>query len=491
MSTIKNKDILSVYLPVTPEVLNEAIRLASDKNTRVENLSLCISQDPVITLEILKQVNTAYFSSNTQTCSSLKKAITKLGLDATQSVLEGLESRTHSISPEIDELVTFYKDKCKRASVISKIITNQLTDKTVEEECIISSLFLYIGYIVTIVYLGENFISLTKECATENILRYQLEKRFNIIVSSLSLSYAKHNGMPQKIVSGLDRDYCKKNDPSLALIRQVVWSAYELVEAFDSDKWKKYAPSEVLPMKSMIRTLGFSEDKYSKIYEKASSFFISYKMLNDKKIFNKKLNEKNNIKFKEKKFDLDNKDTKKQPKPKSKISNIVIETKKSNSPKNNIFISNAAKVLDNSTTSENAITNILELLVDSDIFEKAAIMVVSNDKKKALVVCSRGPIGNGQEIDITDPLSPIAQSFTKVQSFGTKESENSPFGSKSYAIAPVAVEHSTPVILYADCGKNESLPFVSRRIFRNALDLLNEKLPELQGSIPVELKDYK
>jgi HD-like signal output (HDOD) protein len=139
-------------------------------------------------------------------------------------------------------------------------------------------------------------------------------------------------------------------------------------------------------------------------------------------------------------------------------------------------------------SSEELLANLLKMLVDNGPFEKSALIVVSKDRKNAIVVAARGNnIGCGQRVVLDDPLSPLAQCFSKVQSFGTKGNEASPFGSKSFAVAPIAADHDTPVALYADCGNEGTVTFEARRIFRTVVDLLNEKLPTIPGGIPVEL----
>jgi hypothetical protein len=115
-------------------------------------------------------------------------------------------------------------------------------------------------------------------------------------------------------------------------------------------------------------------------------------------------------------------------------------------------------------------------------------MVVSKDRKTAIVIAARGPqIATGQQLLLDDPLSPLAQCFSKVQSFGNRASSESPWGSKAFALAPIDANHETPVALYADCGINGSITFEARRIFRVVVDILNQKLPTLPGGLPVEL----
>jgi len=143
------------------------------------------------------------------------------------------------------------------------------------------------------------------------------------------------------------------------------------------------------------------------------------------------------------------------------------------------------------TNSQDLLNSFLDLLVASGVshgpFEKSALIVVSEDRQTATVVASRGPqISKGEVLVLEDPLSPLAQCFSKVQSFGVQSSASSPWGSKAFALAPLKSSHSTPVALYADCGTDGKLPFDARRVFRNVVEILNSRLPALPGGIPTD-----
>jgi hypothetical protein len=126
----------------------------------------------------------------------------------------------------------------------------------------------------------------------------------------------------------------------------------------------------------------------------------------------------------------------------------------------------------------------LDMLIGNGMFQRSALIVVSAEKDRATVVAARGTdLEKGQTIIIDDPVSPFAQAFARVQSFGHKESELSPFGSKSFALAPIAANHPTPVVLYADAG-NDPITFEGRRVFREVIVMLSEKLPQLPGGLP-------
>ncbi|MCB0338608.1 MAG: hypothetical protein KDD53_03340, partial [Bdellovibrionales bacterium] len=157
-------------------------------------------------------------------------------------------------------------------------------------------------------------------------------------------------------------------------------------------------------------------------------------------------------------------------------------------PESNKFVDEMVGWFDEAKNSEQLLSDLLQKLIDEGPFVRTALIVVSKERDNAIVVASRGPdIGNGQKLVLDDPLSPLAKCFSKVQSFGSSRSTSSPWGSKAFALSPIDVDHSTPVALYADCGDERGLPFEARRIFRNMVDLLNQKLPQIPGGIPVEI----
>ena len=516
---IKKTSLLSTVIPVSTDVLQESIRLVGDSNTRIENLAICISQDPSLVIEILKNANTSFFSGGKSSTISVKTALTRLGGDTITQILNSLQERNEPQNEEVLKYLNEYRDKCKRASIIARMFSESI-NKMIEEECLASGLFLYLGYILAILNLQEEFVTLAKN-NSQATLKFKLSKDFNIDVEQASIDYLIKQGMPEIIISGLDRDTQVKNDKNKSLLKSIVWSAFEFIEFFDSNKWEKLAPGQILSPKSPIRALPLNETQYRKIYERAAGYFISNQLLNmtkqktrqnapkeqetpqnDEEKFEKESmsptktivdvsfqNELNELLGAVKKDKFKLKQAKDEPikVARKKLEELTITTPiDTYSEESNKLLRKTELLLNGIKTSEEAIKKILEILVDKGPFEKACIIVVSDDKDDAIVACSRGPIGNGQRLSIKDSLSPLAQSFSKIQSFGNKQGAESPFGSKSFAVTPRDVNHTTPVSLYADCG-DKSLTFEARRIFRNVADILNQRLPALAGGIPIEV----
>ena len=320
-----------------------------------------------------------------------------------------------------------------------------------------------------------------------------------------------------------------------------------MVDAFDGNKWEKLAPGRQLPPKSPLRSLQIHETQYLKMYERASEFLFSSRLLDEKK----KL-ERETLTFETPEAEapaerpasaaaagsLDQeisallRETGEEPleesapSPSAEAAGTPAEADSSrpaepdttdqfrlqaskevkktaaraaNAPsrvappklttdRGARIVTDVSKMIGDAKNSETLLLDLLDKLIKEGCFSKSALVVVSNDRSRAIVVAARGEdIGNGQTIDITDPLSPLAQCFSKVQSFGNRESEHSPFGSKAFAVAPIDADHETPVALYADCGNDGSLTFEARRVFRTVVELLNDKLPQIPGGIPIEL----
>jgi HD-like signal output (HDOD) protein len=154
------------------------------------------------------------------------------------------------------------------------------------------------------------------------------------------------------------------------------------------------------------------------------------------------------------------------------------------------MLSTAARTLSLAQDSEQLMALVLTTLMQYG-FEKAAIIVVSKDKSEGLVTAARGSISPGTRIELDLAFSPIAQGISKVQSTKDPTQSLSPFGSSTFALAPLKADHQTPVCLYADCGKDNTISFETRRTFRGLVGVVNTIMPRLPGGllneIPTEL----
>ncbi|MCB0317182.1 MAG: HDOD domain-containing protein [Bdellovibrionales bacterium] len=524
-------------------IWQEARKLISDKNIRVEDLATCCAQDPVLVIELLKSANAMFFSVGRSPITSAKVAIVRLGSDTVLSIFEKINERVQVDDEDVLHWIEHHRSRCQRTSIIARVFAEAIA-RTLADDAQAAGLLLNIGEMLATQHLGRQYVELAEELKRSGV-NYRLSNDFKFDVEKMGATYLRRNGIPEALLFAIDRDAMNRSQER-AVLRPLVQAASELVEAFDNNRWEKLAPGKNLPSKSAIRLLQLDEGQYLKIYERASEYLFSARLLEEK---NKQKAISNNFDdnsspiavglssvqeaLQDEIFDLlgggseekseqkENAPTSNAVRPSTQITEIQAElidpsdqfklspknkaektAPRANKPAQQIvapalatrgkgtkIVSDLANLIEDASSSEEVITNILAKLVDQGPFEKTALIVVSKDRKNAIVVASRGPgMGNGLKLELKDPLSPLAKCFSKVQSFGNKSNEASPFGSKAFALSPIDADHETPVALYADCGNDASITFEARRIFRTVVDILNRRLPSLPGGIPVELK---
>lgn len=533
-------------MPVDLNVWHQARNLITDKGIRVEELAAACVQDPVIVLELLRVANAMYFSGGRAPITSVKNAIVRLGSEVVVELLEDLKTRPQIVDPEVLKHFSLHRSRCRRVAITATILS-QVAARKLSDDCQTAALFTSIGEMLAVFHYQEEYVALAEEQTRTRII-YHLANDFRFDVELMGLKYLRKNGLPEVLVFALDRE-AKTRNPDRAVSRPICLGAAELVDAFDTNRWEKLAPGKTLPSKSNLRLLRIDDNQYLKVYERVAEYLFAVKLAEERKKAAAEpepealppepeadsevdelaadiellLKTAPAVEPEENSVDLRSKSSKSSAdasmslrstntqRVESTASNatdqfsleagsaakrvarqaapVKIDPPKLRTTKGTAIVTAISEMFEDASSSEELLSMLLERLTREGPFEKSALIVVSKDRKNAIVVAARGPnIGNGQKIDIDDPLSPLAQCFTKVQSFGNRPNQSSPFGSKAFALAPIHADHDTPVALYADCGTEGSLTFEARRIFRTVVDILNQKLPSIPGGIPVELK---
>lgn len=541
----------SILLPPDMAIWQEARRLVTDKNIRVEDLAICASQDPVIVIELLRISNAMFFSGGRSPITTAKTAIVRLGSDVVLDSLDKMKDRPRIENDDVRHWFEFHRNRCKRVSIVATILAEALA-RTMTDDCQAAGLFLYVGEMLAVAHLGEAYVSIAEELSRSGII-YRLAQDHKFDVEKMGVTYLRRQGIPEALLFVLDRD-ARSRAPDRAIMKPICMCASEMLEAFDANRWEKLAPGKTLPPKSAIRMLQMSDAQYLRVYERVSEFLFSLRMLEEKKkqesvlgapteaaipvttpseeekvldseirnLLSESSEEEEapkaarpvtkpapakpkaaaakptretvitsvnqNIGSQDDQFSLGTAKSGARTVPRVEPVRRNIEPPKLRTAGGNKVLTSITSMFDTAKSSEELLSQLLQMLVDGGPFEKSALIVVSKDRKHAIVVAARGPnIGNGQKLALEDPLSPLAQCFSKVQSFGNRGSSSSPFGSKAFALSPIDADHDTPVALYADCGNHGSLTFEARRVFRTVVDILNQKLPQVPGGIPVEL----
>jgi HD-like signal output (HDOD) protein len=539
---------LGLLLPPDRAVWAEARRLVGNKNIRVEDLAICAAQDPIIVIELLRIANAMFFSGGRSPITSAKSAIIRLGSDVVLETLDKIGERPDTEDPKVSVYVEEHRQRAKRFSIVATILSEALA-RNLTEDAQTSALFASMGELLAAAFFKKTYVELAAGNSRSS-LHYRLVQDHKFDCEKMGVLYLRRNGIPEAILFALDRQAASRV-PERAILRPLCQAAVEMCDAFDGKRWEKLAPGKPIPPKSAIRMLQIPDAQYLKIYERASEYLFSAKVIEDMRReggaprpaatspapastgdsraeldseigalvkgvgveFEEELAPpqppsgraaspgeraaqvkvagavKGVVESREVLDQFGLSGAKAQPKKVARSNDVkLVEPPVIHTPNGTTIVTAITDSFENATRSEDLLAGLLQALVDKGPFEKSALIVVSKDRRSAVVVAARGPnIGNGQKLSLDDPLSPLAQCFSKVQSFGNKESPTSPFGSKAFALSPIDADHDTPVALYADCGNSGSLSFEARRIFRTVVDVLNQKLPSIPGGIPVEI----
>ena len=195
---------LGFVLPTDPHIWQECRKLVSDKNSRVENLAICASQDPVISMELLRVSNAMYFSGGKAPITTLKTAIVRLGADVVLEHLEELGKRAVVEDEDIRHWIEVHRSRCKRTAIVAKII-GEAVARTLSDDCEAAALFGGVGEMLAAGYLGETYVKLAEEHSRSGV-NYRLAQDQKFDVEKMGLNYLKRQGIPEALLFAIDRE---------------------------------------------------------------------------------------------------------------------------------------------------------------------------------------------------------------------------------------------------------------------------------------------
>jgi hypothetical protein len=259
------KQLLSINLQPNEEVLNEAIRLASDKNVRISKLSETVLKDPVITLEILALANSSSMTDERTSIAAVQTGVIRIGSKKLLKTLTSLKKRIRKdIDPDVAVEYSSLRRLSERASIVSEILSSHIQRDVIEisQTCALLS---YIGPMILCTYLDREYLELA-HLRKRNALAYRIQSRYGVHYNDMLIRYLKDRHLPSIIFYAFDRELkCKTTSQSS--LRLIVESAIELVEAYEDGKWMRYGPGGNLPPKSNIRLLKISDTQFANIYD--------------------------------------------------------------------------------------------------------------------------------------------------------------------------------------------------------------------------------
>lgn len=494
-----------LLLPPDRAVLEVANELLHRRNIRINRLVSLFVQDPVLTLEVIGAANRSAENTNRPFIDNVRMALFRLGSENVLTVTDSLRERA-ALPPGI--VAIEYKKLAmfgRRAGAVARIIA-AATNRGIVEEAETAALMAPLGLMVACARYGELYAAMaTKMSRPALIYRLQQDRKFD--VSHAQLAHLEQRGFPDSLSFVYDRDFqCKTKHQSL--LRLTVTAAVELVDVFDAQKWRRYAPGGELPASSALRLLQMNENQHAALFGECSNYFerISAPPSAPAPVEEESAE---GLEPEEESEDLSGLEEGDESEisvsgaeelvtPTEEAAPVDIEYVEADaaeadavpehySEASRDVIEELSALVKSAASAEEIVKKLLVLLVKKAPFIRVALLVVRGNRRSALVQAAVGRgLKEGVSIPVQDPLSPVALCSTRVTSFNTKTAVDltAPFGVTAYALSPLKVKYLSPVLLYADCGSEGALPFEARRVFRLAVGLVNGVLPNLPGTLP-------
>ncbi len=464
---------LAIDLPPDARTLNSALVLASDRNARINTLAQTVSEDPILSLELLRVANAMFYSGDRPSILNVRTAVVRLGSGAVVDALTKLKQRPSLAPEEVASEFESLRRQSSQIAVVAEIIAG-IAHRDLNELAAIAGLMTQMGHLIACAYFGERYLDIARTRSRASA-QYKLQQDHNFDLVTVQLGYLRMRGIPQEVLLSLDKNaQCKT--PAQAALRFIVQSSIELVEAYSREQFDRYKKQSDLPSKSNLRLMKLGEHQYDEMIELITAYLDGPEIETDRPDVDAVEATATDQSFAAATFPVE-------------AAPIPVETPDSLSDEAKSALSLIKRLCEESRNSQELLNNVMQLLITEGPYRRAALIIVGAGGHSAKLHIEVGTgFERGSTIPILDPVSPLAMCLMKVKSFNAQGIEDilSPFGTSAYALAPLTVAYPTPVLLYADCGTEKPLALESRKIFRLVMGLLNQVLPHLAGGLPKE-----
>lgn len=213
-------------LPPLPKVVSEVQDILKSEDVQIANVAQIIAKDPAIVAQILKVVNSAYYSLPREV-SDVRYAIAFLGLHEIERILLALSAINTLAIKEKHDLKAFWSHSFL-AALCTKHFATKYEPRLSFEELWAAAMLHDIGKLVYLKFFPDHYRALSRLSSEKGIFFSEAEQELKLPKSSyLGVLLCDHWRLPVKI-----RDACEKHslqhlqnltgrDPASAFTRMI------------------------------------------------------------------------------------------------------------------------------------------------------------------------------------------------------------------------------------------------------------------------------
>lgn len=250
-------------LPPLPKVVSEVQTILKSENVEIAKVAQIITNDPALLAQILKVVNSAYYSLPREV-SDVRYAIAFLGLHEIERILLTLSVINSLTIKEKHELKTFWCHSFL-AALCTKHFAANYEPRLSFEELWSAAMLHDIGKLVYLKFFPDHYRAISRLSSEKGIFFSEAEQELKLPTSSyLGVLLCDHWRLPVRI-----RDACEKHslqhlrnltgkDPASAFTRMICLGNGAAMLAFNSLNEER----KQLIQKTMTSVLGLDESEF-------------------------------------------------------------------------------------------------------------------------------------------------------------------------------------------------------------------------------------
>ncbi len=249
MSEVSDKlEQLVDKMPAFPSSVNQILKLTSDVNSSPKELITVIEHDPVLTIKILKLVNSAYFGLSREV-TSIKKSVVYIGLNSIKNISISIAAigvlPTKSASGF--SLSDFLVHSLTTAAVAKLLAKSKGVPETELGDYFVASLLHDIGQLALAQFFPIQFAQAYQHSNEEELLMHDTEKEFigedHAMVGSL---LAEKWNLPENLIHCIRYHHRLNELEDTNILEKSIFVANQVSKLL-TDENKRVSQIEVLP----------------------------------------------------------------------------------------------------------------------------------------------------------------------------------------------------------------------------------------------------